>query len=98
MQNQREKNQFILISDTSDTTVANFDAENKHNWLWDTGRELLQVLQPIEGYQNLLLISLKEPDGCIVFCCLDTCQRVCIAMSNSENLSDGLNQNDSASI
>jgi len=74
------------------------ETENKHDRFLDAGQEPRRMLQPIEGYQKMPLLSLEKAVEPIVFCCPDIYRRVFIAMSNCENPADGLNQNESASI
>ncbi|CAF1008719.1 unnamed protein product [Adineta steineri] len=72
--------------------------ENKHDRFLDVGQEPRRMLQPIEGYQKMPLISLEKAVEPILFCCPDIYRRVFVAMSNCENPIDGLDQNESASI
>jgi hypothetical protein len=72
--------------------------KNEHERFLDVDREPRRMLQPIEGYRNLPLVQLKEAVESIVFCCPDIQRRVYIAKENCQNPSDGLNQNESASI
>ncbi|CAF4159972.1 unnamed protein product, partial [Adineta steineri] len=72
--------------------------ENKHDRFLDVGQEPRRMLQPIEGYQKMPLVSLDKAVEPIVFYCPDINRRVFIAMSNCENPADGLDQNESASI
>ncbi|CAF3710944.1 unnamed protein product [Adineta steineri] len=78
--------------------VYSDETENKHDRFLDVGQEPRRMLQPIEGYQKMALVSLEKAIEPIVFCCPDIYRRVFIAMSNCENPADGLNQNESASI
>ncbi len=78
--------------------VSSDETENKHDRFLDVGQEPRRMLQPIEGYQKMPLVSLEKAVESIVFCCPDIHRRVFIAMSNCENPADGLNQNESASI
>jgi hypothetical protein len=77
---------------TSNTT------ENKYDRFLDVDREPQKMLQPIEGYRDLPLLQLKEAVQPIESCCPDIQRRADIALLNSKNPSDGLNQNESASI
>ncbi|CAF1481983.1 unnamed protein product [Adineta steineri] len=72
--------------------------ENKHDRFLDVGQEPRRMLQPIEGYQKMPLVTLEKAVEPIVFCCPDIYRRVFIAMSNCEKPADGLDQNESASI
>ncbi|CAF2644787.1 unnamed protein product [Rotaria sp. Silwood2] len=74
------------------------ETENKHERFLDVGQEPRRMLQPIEGYQKLSLVPLEDAVEPIVFCCPDIRRRVFIAMSNCENPTDGLSQDESASI
>ncbi|CAF1095310.1 unnamed protein product [Adineta steineri] len=72
--------------------------ENKHDRFLDVGQEPRRMLQPIEGYQKMPLVSLEKAVEPIVFCCPDIYRRVFVAISNCENPANGLDQNESASI
>jgi hypothetical protein len=72
--------------------------EDKYERFLDASLEPRRMLQPIEGYQNMPLLSLKEAVEFVVFCCPDIRRRVYIAMSNCENPANCLNQDESASI
>ncbi|CAF1392608.1 unnamed protein product [Adineta steineri] len=72
--------------------------ENKHDRFLDVGQEPRRMLQPIEGYQKMPLVTLEKAVEPIAFCCPDIYRRVFIAMSNCEKPADGLDQNESASI
>jgi hypothetical protein len=51
------------------------------------------MLQPIEAYQKVALVSLEEAVESIVFCCSDIRRRIFIAVFNCKKPVDGLNQN-----
>ena len=74
------------------------ETEVKHGRFLDVGQEPRRMLQPIEGYQKMPLLTLDKAVEPIVFCCPDIHRRVFIAMSSCENPLDDLNQNESASI
>ncbi|CAF2143907.1 unnamed protein product [Rotaria magnacalcarata] len=74
------------------------EADNKHDRFLDADQEPRRMLQPIEGYQKLALLTLEKSVESIVFCCPDIVRRAFIAMSNCENPADGLDQNESAAI
>jgi hypothetical protein len=62
-------------------------AQTRERFL-DAGEEPRRMLQPIEGYQHLPLVSLEESIESIVSLCPDICRRVYIAKENCQNLSD----------
>ena len=74
------------------------ETEVKQGRFLDVGQEPRRMLQPIEGYQKMPLLTLDKAVEPIVFCCPDIHRRVFIAMSSCENPLDDLNQNESASI
>lgn len=74
------------------------NTKNYHDRFLDVDREPRRMLQPIEGYRNLPLVSLNEAVESIVFCCPDIQRRADIAKENCQNPADGLDQNESASI
>jgi Ran GTPase-activating protein (RanGAP) involved in mRNA processing and transport len=74
------------------------ETENKHDRFLDAGQEPRRMLQPVEGYQKMPLVTLEQAVESIVFCCPDINRRAFIAMSNAETPADGLDQNESASI
>ncbi|CAM4987150.1 unnamed protein product [Rotaria socialis] len=74
------------------------EADNKHDRFLDVDHEPRRMLQPIEGYQKLPLLTLEKAVEPIVFCCPDIMRRAFVAMSNCENPADGLDQNESAAI
>ena len=63
----------------------------------DVGEEPRKLLQPIEGYQSLRLVSLEEAIEPIVEFCPDVRRRAYIAKGNCDSLKDGLTEDESAS-
>ena len=57
-----------------------------HERFLDVDQELRKMLQPIEGYQHLPLVSLEEAVEPIISSCPDIRRRVYIAKENCENL------------
>lgn len=80
--------------------MKNFEDKKdfKNDRFLDVDREPRRMLQPIEGYQKLPLVSLDEAIEPTIVCCPDIRRRAYIAKENCQNPSDGLNQNESASI
>ena len=64
----------------------------------DVGEEPRKVLQPIEGYQSLPLVSLEEAIEPIVEFCPDVRRRAYVAKSNCDSPKDGLTEDESASV
>ncbi|CAF3502064.1 unnamed protein product, partial [Rotaria sp. Silwood2] len=64
----------------------------------DGGEEPRGLLQPIEGYRKLKLVTLEEAIEPIVEFCPDVRRRAYIAKGNCESPKDGLTQDESASI
>ncbi|CAF3974375.1 unnamed protein product [Rotaria sp. Silwood1] len=64
----------------------------------DVNEEPRKLLQPIEGYQSLELVSLEEAIEPIVEFCPDVRRRAYIAKDNCDPPKDGLTQDESASI
>ena len=64
----------------------------------DVGEEPRKLLQPIEGYQSLRLVSLEEAIEPIVEFCPDVRRRAYIAKGNCDSLKDGLTKDESASV
>ncbi|CAM4873057.1 unnamed protein product [Rotaria socialis] len=64
----------------------------------DVSEEPGKLLQPIEGYQSLELVSLEEAIEPIVKFCPDVRRRAYIAKGNCDPPKDGLTQDESASI
>ena len=76
-------------------------ASNQSNHLGrfiDVGEEPRKVLQPIEGYQSLPLVSLEEAIEPIIEFCPDVRRRAYVAKSNCDSTKDGLTEDESASI
>ena len=64
----------------------------------DVGEEPRKLLQPIEGYQSLRLVSLEEAIEPIVEFCPDVRRRAYIAKGNCDSPKDGLTEDESASV
>ena len=64
----------------------------------DVGEEPRKLLQPIEGYRSLQLVTLEEAIEPIVERCPDVRRRAYIAKENCDPPKDGLTQDESASI
>ena len=64
----------------------------------DAGEEPRRLLQPIEGYRSLPLVTLEEAIEPIVKFCPDVRRRAYIAIGNCDLPKDGLTQDESASI
>jgi hypothetical protein len=58
-----------------------------HERFLDANEEPRKMLQPIEGYQHLPLVSLEEAVEPIVPICPDILRRVYIAKENCQDLS-----------
>ena len=67
-----------------------------HERFLDADQEPRKMLQPIEGYQNLPLVSLEEAVEPIIALCSDIRRRVYIAKENCQNLSNNILQVDEA--
>ncbi|CAF2260611.1 unnamed protein product [Rotaria magnacalcarata] len=68
------------------------------NRFLDVSEEPGKLLQPIEGYQSLELVSLEEAIEPIIKFCPDVRRRAYIAKGNCDPPKDGLTQDESASI
>lgn len=64
----------------------------------DIAEEPRKLLQPIEGYKDLELVSLEEAINPIEKFCPDVRRRAYIAKNNCDEPKDGLTQDESASI
>ena len=64
----------------------------------DVGEESGKLLQPIEGYQSLPLVTLEEAVAPIVDACPDVRRRAWIAKDSCDSPKDGLTQDESAAI
>jgi hypothetical protein len=64
----------------------------------DAGEEPRKLLQPIEGYQSLQLVTLEEAIAPIVKFSSDVCRRAYIAKGNCDSPKDGLTEDESAAI
>ena len=77
-------------------------AKDKHNQSFDrfldVGKERGKLLQPIEGYRDLPLVTLEKAIEPIVEFCPDVCRRAYIAKDNCDQPTDGLTQDESAAI
>lgn len=68
-----------------------------HERFLDAGEEPRKMLQPIEGYQDLPLVSLEEAVEPIISLCPDIRRRAYIAKENCQNLSSSILEADKAS-
>jgi hypothetical protein len=64
----------------------------------DGGEEPRRLLQPIEGYRHLQLVTIEEAVEPIVKFCPDVRRRAYVAKGNCDQFKDGLTQDESASI
>jgi hypothetical protein len=64
----------------------------------DVSEEPRRLLQPIEGYRSLPLVTLEEAIEPIVEFCPDVARRAYIAKGNCDSSKDGLTEDESASI
>jgi hypothetical protein len=69
-----------------------------HGRFVDADGESGKLLQPIEGYRSLDLVSLEEAIEPVVKFCPDVCRRAYIAKGNCDSPKDGLTEDESASI
>jgi hypothetical protein len=64
----------------------------------DVSEEPRKLLQPVEGYQSLPLVTLEEAIEPIVKLCPDVRRRAYIAKGNCDSPKDGLKEDESAAI
>lgn len=78
----------IVGVDSSMAWSTNNTHAQTHERFLDADQEPRKMLQPIEGYQHLPLVSLKEAIEPIISSCPDILRRVYIAKENCQNLSN----------